>query len=570
MSEQFAQAIGDTGAWFARARAAGWLTEGDAAGLAALEHGAPADLFDGTESRPLVVAFFGGTGVGKSSLLNRLAGAELARTGVERPTSHEVTLYVHESVGLDKLGEHLPLERVRIERHDQDARRSVLWIDTPDIDSTEPANRRQALAWLNHIDLVVYVVSPERYRDDAGWRVLRERGGRHGWMFVMNHWDAGCDEQAKDFRRLLRDAGFDAPIVLRTCCAVGTSSHENDEFAELEQSVSQLIDAHGLRELDRLGRRARLLDLRRTLMTAAQRLGDDDRWSELTEFADTQWRKARDTIAEGMEWTLNALAARFAAHPNSVTQRIVSQAALAVRAAANKEKPAADTPDDDASAAKSELQSVASEVWDAWADNKIAECLDAIEVAARRRNLPADPARQALENVASRASRLVTNEVETALRLGMARPGSVFRRVGRQLTGFCTALLPMLALLWIGDSVVRGYWRGATGQGEFLGMPFAVHSLLLVLVAWGVPFAFDRMLRPRLERTALRALRAGLSIGVERLGEELRTSLASVGEERRSLIVDAKAITSRIAAGALRRVDTTDKAVSRVIAAAGA
>ena len=41
----------------------------------------PSDLFSNAE-RPLVVGLFGGTGVGKSSLLNRLADAEIARTGV--------------------------------------------------------------------------------------------------------------------------------------------------------------------------------------------------------------------------------------------------------------------------------------------------------------------------------------------------------------------------------------------------------------------------------------------------------------------------------------------------------
>ena len=54
----------------------------------------PSDLFSNAE-RPLVVGLFGGTGVGKSSLLNRLADADIARTGVVRPTSMEITVYLH-------------------------------------------------------------------------------------------------------------------------------------------------------------------------------------------------------------------------------------------------------------------------------------------------------------------------------------------------------------------------------------------------------------------------------------------------------------------------------------------
>ena len=55
---------------------------------------------------------------------------------------------------------------------------------------------------------VVYVVTPERYRDDVGWRILLERENKHGWMFVMNRWDEGDPSQRDDFNRMLRAAGF--------------------------------------------------------------------------------------------------------------------------------------------------------------------------------------------------------------------------------------------------------------------------------------------------------------------------------------------------------------------------
>ena len=56
----------------------------------------------------------GGTGVGKSSLLNRLAGKAVAKTGIERPTSREVTLFHHRSVALQHLPENLPIASVKI------------------------------------------------------------------------------------------------------------------------------------------------------------------------------------------------------------------------------------------------------------------------------------------------------------------------------------------------------------------------------------------------------------------------------------------------------------------------
>lgn len=66
------------------------------------------------QTRPLIVAFMGGTGVGKSSLLNRLAGQAIARAGIERPTSREVTLYHHQSLAINKLPAGLPLDSIKI------------------------------------------------------------------------------------------------------------------------------------------------------------------------------------------------------------------------------------------------------------------------------------------------------------------------------------------------------------------------------------------------------------------------------------------------------------------------
>src|SRR5512137_2909472 len=84
--------------WAQRAVDQHWLQPSDLRELTALESRSPGALFEPGSHRPLVAAFFGGTGVGKSSLLNRLAGQPVARTGVERPTSREVSVYLHDSI----------------------------------------------------------------------------------------------------------------------------------------------------------------------------------------------------------------------------------------------------------------------------------------------------------------------------------------------------------------------------------------------------------------------------------------------------------------------------------------
>ncbi|MGI9212710.1 MAG: GTPase, partial [Methylococcaceae bacterium] len=197
--------------WATQAQRDHWLSASSIKMLTDLEQRSPASLFAGQVERPLVAAFFGGTGVGKSTLLNRLAGQLVARTGVERPTSREISLYLHESVSRLELPADCPVAHVRRATHQNNARRHVLWVDMPDIDSVEQSNRDLVLAWLPYVDVVMYVVSPDRYRDDQGWQLLRAHGNQHAWLFVINQWDRGHEVQYQDFQRLLIRAGFSDP-----------------------------------------------------------------------------------------------------------------------------------------------------------------------------------------------------------------------------------------------------------------------------------------------------------------------------------------------------------------------
>ena len=167
-----------------------------------------------------VVALAGGTGSGKSSLLNAISGLEFADVGVKRPTTSEVTacVWAHDA---DPLLDWLGVARDRrIEREsalDGDAQadlRGLVLLDLPDHDSVEPEHRGVVDDLLPHVDLLVWVVDPQKYADDVlHTRYLRRMAGQESAMLVLlNQVDTvpvgGQASVLRDVGDLLREDGL--------------------------------------------------------------------------------------------------------------------------------------------------------------------------------------------------------------------------------------------------------------------------------------------------------------------------------------------------------------------------
>ena len=114
-----------------------------------------------------MLALVGGTGVGKSSLLNALAGSSVSDASARRPTTAHPLAWVPRSSRPDLggllgwLG--IPDDEVR--DHEEDALGNVAILDLPDLDSVEVEHRERVEAILPRVDAVVWVTDPEKYHD---------------------------------------------------------------------------------------------------------------------------------------------------------------------------------------------------------------------------------------------------------------------------------------------------------------------------------------------------------------------------------------------------------------------
>ncbi len=524
-TDQLHQFYQQASTWAEQAQKSGWLSETDVEKIKSVEARTPTELFENGTQRPLVVAFFGGTGVGKSSLLNRLAGQAVARTGVERPTSREVTIYVHKSVQIQNLPEEFPVDKVKIALHQEEKNHDILWIDMPDIDSVDTSNKELVLEWLPHIDVLIYVVSPERYRDDRGWRLLLEHGHRHAWLFVINQWDKGQESQREDFTRLLNEAGFKHPIVL--CTDSREKDHAPDDFEKLAQTIRSLANAHTIKQLETRGISLRMQELRKTLQQIAKRIGTDESFSTLQQRWQEIWETASAELEQGLAWKIESMAESFATRDAGLLQRFKKNESEQPTG-----KPTVDT----------------AEMWDNWAQTRLNDALDNLIVEADAQTIPTAPLRTELPEIRDNARGWLENHLQTSLRAALLKPGTALQRFIYRTTGVLATILPLAALSWVGYRVFVGYYQSALAPEQYLGINFTTHSLLLVLTAWLIPWFAHRKLKPSLQKSALRGLQTGLSNGLSEIETQTRKIIEKLRQKQQQLCQQSEQILQKYSA----------------------
>lgn len=521
-----------------------WISD---TGIDQRDNKSAADLFDSNvASRPLVVGLFGGTGVGKSSLLNRLAGSAVANTGVVRPTSLEITAYLHESRDINALPENFSVSNFQTIKHHNVTYQDVMWVDMPDFDSDETQNRDQVLQWIPHIDLLIYVVTPERYKDEQGWRLLMSEGYRHAWLFVINQWDKAEESQLDDFVRLLEHTGFAHPRVFRT---VGIDAQSDvDDFDSLAALVAGLAERNAVEQLEQVGWFRRLERVRAKLMEYQPLL---EPTNELVALFNRHWTAACQSVEANLQLPVKQYADNFTdARQSSLKNALQSMSA---------------GKDETAALAARSLTQDAPALWDQWSQVKLSDAITEFELAQSEHGLPARRLTAMRSAIGSLALEKIGQTWAQRVAAAVAAPGPHWQRLLQKGLSMLSMVLPIAAILWITYRIVSGFVDGAGDPAAYLGTGFLTNSLLMVGVAWLLPWLASHFSRPSVPRAVARVLFEQLDKDLELPAARYRDSLAALSEQRAELHQQASTLQKDIDAALSRSSVLTGEDVRELL-----
>jgi GTP-binding protein EngB required for normal cell division len=185
-----------------------------------------------------VVALAGGTGSGKSTLFNALAGANFSPAGVTRPTTKHSHACVWGMEGAAPL-----LDWLGVQRRHRYARASaldegealltgMLLLDLPDHDSVVTGSAALVDRLVKLADMLVWVLDPLKYADASVHRryLVPLAGHAAVTTVVLNQVDTLSPDQAadceSDLRRLLDAEGLTETQVIVTSATTGTGLNE--------------------------------------------------------------------------------------------------------------------------------------------------------------------------------------------------------------------------------------------------------------------------------------------------------------------------------------------------------
>jgi GTP-binding protein EngB required for normal cell division len=177
-----------------------------------------------------VVALAGATGSGKSSIFNALSGTALATVGVRRPTTAHAMACSWGDESAEDLLDWLQIPRRHALETDpamDAALDGLVLLDLPDHDSTELDHRMEVDRLVQLVDMLIWVVDPQKYADAAIHDRYLKPLSQHAdvMMIILNQVDKLTAKQRaqclSDLRRLLDSEGLGKVPVVAVSAVTG-------------------------------------------------------------------------------------------------------------------------------------------------------------------------------------------------------------------------------------------------------------------------------------------------------------------------------------------------------------
>jgi len=204
----------------------------------------------------LTVGLLGGTGVGKSSIMNALAGSHISSASHRRPHTDQIQVYHHVRVELPPLLRTATVPWKAI-THEADNIRQIVLCDLPDFDSLLGDHCEHTVHFLEHLDLLVWVSSPEKYADASFYSFLdKVPKAKDNFYFVLNKVDLFFDGSMEDgydklarvtgrFQQHLAERGISDPYIYALSVIEDPGSQASapwNQLAGFRHQVFQLRD----------------------------------------------------------------------------------------------------------------------------------------------------------------------------------------------------------------------------------------------------------------------------------------------------------------------------------------
>ncbi|HEY9071013.1 MAG TPA: GTPase domain-containing protein, partial [Candidatus Ozemobacteraceae bacterium] len=276
----------------------------------------------------LLTVIAGGTKVGKTTLINALAGRELSTASARACSTLRPTVYAHQRrAGMARrLLDGILEPSDGFFSHAEDALEHLILVDTPDLDGIREENRAVFARLLERADLVLCVVTTQKYDSLDLYTILGSSMGFRRAVFVLNRIDEGMltpreqDEVIADLRRkigalpLKTPLGDDLPVFRVSAhnaflAKTGQGGGPRWDFSNLEAYLRTRLDQAVAARINAENQAERAAETAVWIQRACRLEPARQVATELRGWGETFTRQSRDTLRNAAVSAVGTLSA---------------------------------------------------------------------------------------------------------------------------------------------------------------------------------------------------------------------------------------------------------------------